>query len=903
MFRVLYSAETHDKNILLMQTNKLVPLLLLSLVIAGMFACTTKKDGFTYRVFHNTTARYNGYFYAKEAIKEGQANIVKAHLEDYDAILPIFIYGDETSAQSSFAEMERAIEKSSLVIERHKMDVPSRSSKKKDRPEINKWIDDNYLLIGKSYFFKRNYFKAEEMFLFVTRKYKEKEMQARGNAWLARAYMETEQWTKAKNTLLKIEQIKEIEDEDKADIHLVFADYYIRQEDYKNAAEQIEKALRYIKKKKDRARPTFILAQLMQQMNRSQDAISYYETVLTLRPEYEMEFYARINQAMAYDRRGGNADQIKEQLLKMLKDDKNIEYRDQIYYALAELELEDRNRENGIDYLLLSLAEPNGKPKQRTKSFLRLADLYLEDRDYQDAQAYYDSTFQSINEDHPRYLDVKNKAESLTDLVENLLLIEHEDSLQNICALSDEDKVKKMKSVIADMREELQRQEEERQRRMAALAAGDAGAASQGDFWPWNPQLKAIGKQNFDNYWGSRPLEDNWRRKNKLQQSFGDGEETVETPEEAPVETGTDIESQLPSVDELLAGLPCAEAQIVESDKRIAEAFYNAGVVYKEKLDDVENAIERWEVLVTRYDDSDVHPTAYYQLYRTYLYREQEEGYSNPFCGTCNSPYWSDIILDKYPGSDWARLIQNPGFEDIAEIEKAEQHAAYEALYNRYSQRAYQEVILKASEVITNEPNNNFLCKYRILKAFAVGNMDAMTGSTASYINELKEVIASCPETEEAILAKSIIDNINGEAPPVVEEVPDAPKEEEEIFDYDPTDRHYFAVIFPVEGGGDVNNVKALVSDFDTKYFKSSALKVSSNLLDRQNQIVLVKTFNKLEDAKNYYTTFLNNDNELKDINSGGYTLVLISKNNYVTLFKSKEVDAYQSFFERNYKL
>ncbi len=902
MFRVVYSAETFDKKLPLMPKNKLPIYFLLSCIVAGMFACTTTKDGFTYRVFHNTTARYNGYFYAKEAIKEGQANIVEAHVEDYDIILPVFIYGDETTAQASFAQMERAIEKSSLVIERHKMDVPKRSARKRDRPELNKWIDDNYLLIGQSYFFKRNFFKAEEMFLYVTRKYKEKDIQMKGTAWLARCYMETEQWTKAKNALLKAEQIKEVEDEVKADVHLVFADYYIRQADFEKAAEQLEKSLRYIKKKKDRARPTFILAQLMQEMNRSQDAITYYEAVLSLRPEYEMEFYARINQAMAYDRRGGNAEQIKEQLFKMLKDDKNIEYRDQIYYALAELELEDRNRETGIDYLLLSLDEPNGKPKQRTKSFLRLADLYLDDREYQDAQAYYDSTFKSISEEHPRYLDVKNKAESLTDLVENLILIEYEDSLQAICALSEEDKVKKLNSVIADMRAELVRQEEERQARMAALAAGGDNAA-QGDFWPWNPQLKAIGKQNFDQYWGSRPLEDNWRRSNKLQQSFGEGEDIPEITEETTTDTGNDIDSQLPTVDELLSGLPCAPAQIEESDQRIAEAFYNAGVVYKEKLDDVENAIERWEVLVTRYETSAVHPTAYYQLYRTYLYREQEEGYSNPFCGTCNSPYWSNIILDKYPGSDWARLIQNPGYEDIAEIEKAEQHAAYEALYNRYNQRAYQEVILEASKVINEQPQNHFLCKYRILKAFAVGNMDAMTGSTASYLNELREVIKSCPDTEEAVLAQEVINNINGEVPaPVVEETPDAPKEEEEIFDYDPSDRHYFAVIFPVEGGGDVNNIKALVSDFDSKYFKSNALKVSSNLLDRQNQIVLVKTFNKLDDAKNYYTTFLNNDNELKEINSGDYTLVLISKNNYVTLFKSKAVDAYASFFERYYE-
>ncbi|MEO0403871.1 MAG: tetratricopeptide repeat protein, partial [Bacteroidota bacterium] len=591
-------------------------------------------DGFTYRVFHNTTARYNGYFNAKEAIKAGQMKIQEAYVPDYDSLLPVFIYGDEQVAQQAYPDMERAIEKSSLVIERHKMETSKRGTKKMKRPEKNKWIDDNYLLIGQSYFFKKNYFKAEELFLFVSRKYKDKEMQALSSAWLARCYMETEQWTKAKNSLLKAEQIKGIEnDAVKSEVLQVFTDYHIRQRDYKKAIETLEDAISLIDKKKDKARPTFILAQLYQQTGKSQKAIDMYRTVLTLRPEYEMEFYARINQAMAYDRKGGNSSKIKEELLKMLKDDKNIEYRDQIYYALAEIELEERNQDTGISYLEASLLEQTGNVKQRTKSFLRLADIYLDERQYESAQAYYDSTFKNIALEHPRYNDVKNKAESLTDLVENLLVIAYEDSIQAICALSEEDRVKKLKKIIRQLEEEERIRQEQEAARLAALAAEGGGAT--GDFWVYNDQLKAIGKQNFDSFWGERPLEDNWRRRNKIQEIFEGNEEDGQ--EEQPEEV-VESKSNIPTLEELLDGLKCSEEDLKLSDSNIANAYYNAGVVYKEKLDDVENAIERWEVLVNRYEDSEVHPTAYYQLYRTYLYREQEEGYQNPFCGTCNSP-------------------------------------------------------------------------------------------------------------------------------------------------------------------------------------------------------------------------------------------------------------------------
>lgn len=886
-----------DRSVNDMQKPKHL-VVLIPLLVIGLFSCTTKKDGFAYRVFHNTTTRYNGFFNAKEAMKQGQLKIAEAYQENYDSILPIFLYGDEAAAQRAYPDMERAIEKSSLVIERHNMKPSKAASKKMKRPIKNKWIDDNYLLIGQSYFYKKDFFKAEELFLYVSRKYKEKDMQAKSSTWLARTYMEQGEWTKAKNALLKAEQLKGLEDEERADVLLVFTDFHIRQRDYKEAIETLEEAIPLIKKKKDRARPTFILAQLNQFTNKSEDAILRYREVLTLRPEYEMEFYARIFQAMAYDRKGGNSQAIKDELIKMLKDDKNIEYRDQIYYALAQIEFEERNRDQGIEYLKLSLQEETGNVKQRTKSFLKLADLYLDERIYEDAQAYYDSTFSNIAEDHPRYEDVKNKAESLTDLVENLMVIEYEDSIQAICSLSDEDRMKKMRKIVRQLEEEEERRKEEEARRLAQLAEQGGGAT--GDFWAYNDQLKAIGKQDFDGYWGDRPLEDNWRRRNKIQDLFEGGDEEEEIVEETEQEE--EIQgNKIPTPEELLAELPCSDAELIESDANIANAFYNAGVVYKEKLNDVENAIERWEVLVNRYDDSEVHPTAYYQLYRTYLYREQEEDYQNPFCGTCNSPYWGNIILDKYPGSEWATLVENPEYEDYVEILRAEERAAYEELYQKYSYRNYQDVVLKATEVINNEPENHLLCKYRLLKAFATGNLESMLGGTTAYVGELQSVIESCPDTEEAAAAQEILSAINGEVKEVKEEEI-APKEEEKesIFTYAANERHYFAIIFDV-GSADVNQLKAKASDFNTKYFQSSGLRVSSNLLDRQRQIILVKTFLKLDKAKDYWKTFTSNDGDLKEINEAGYKIVLVSKSNYVTLFKSKEVDQYMDFFESNY--
>ncbi len=876
---------------------KLLPIIAL-LITMLWSACTTQKDGFSYRVFHNTTAKFNGFFYSKESMKEAHAILKENQVEDYDEILPVFIYGDEETSKTVYSQMERTIEKSTNVIDRHKMDVSERNSKKMKRPVKNKWIDENYLLIGQGYFYKQNYFKAEEFFLFVNRKYKEPLSQARGFTWLARVYIEREEWIKANNNLIKAIQEKKVEDDEaKADMYLVYADYYIRQEKYKDAIEKLERAITYIKKKKDRARPTFILAQLKQKLGKSQEAIDTYERVLKLRPEYEMEFYARINQALAFSRRGGNPAEIRKTLFKMLKDDKNIEYRDQIYYALADLSLEERKRDEGIDYLYKSIEANTDNVKQKAKTYLRLADLFFDDRVYENAQAYYDSTYQNINEEHKRYVEIKNMAESLTELVVNLNIIDREDSLQSFCDLDEDALQKRLKEVQKQIEYELEQKRIEEEERLANADEGaEAGAAGTAMFWPWNNMLKQKGYTFFHDYWGDRKLEDNWRRRNKFSVTFTEDEEEVEQEEVAVFEEK--VFDEVPTIDELMADLPCNPAAMDSSNSSLAGAYYNAGVIYKEKLEDFENAVESWEVLTTRFDDSDYHPTTYYQLYRAYLKKEQD-GYVNiGGCGTCSSKYWGDVISQKYPGSEWDKLVHDPSYLEGKELKEADEEEAYVAMYNKYSRKQYIDVISACNEIIIAEPDNHLICKYRILKAQSIGNMDGLTGQRDNYLKELESVISECPDTEEAARATEILDFLNGKVSVATDEKADSIKAD--LFKYNASSKHYFAISFATDKGN-INKIKATVSDFNMMFFKSSTLKTTSNLLGKERHVVLVKTFTNIPEAQNYHKTFLADKEIVKDLNEAGHDLFLISKENYLTLFKSKEYEQYLEFFNENY--
>ena len=884
--------------------------LLTATLLLLIASCTTERDGFLYRGFHNMTARYNGFFYANESMKEADVVLLEAHIEDYDEILPIFISGDEDASQGIYPQMERAIEKTTNVIDRHTMSPPKREMRKMEKPEMNKWIDDNWLVMGRAYFYKRNFFKAEEIFRYITRKHKDPNIQAQAFTWMARVYIEREQWIKASNSVIKATQSKkDIDDEIRAETYLVKADYHLRLEELEEAGEALEDALGRIKKKKDRARPTFILAQVKQELGRSQEAINNYEAVLKLKPIYEMEFYSKINQALAYSRRGGNPVDIRETLFKMLKDEKNEEYRDQIYYALADLSFDERDREGGIANLKSSLdanRASDGQVKQRAKAYLRLADVHFEEREYTLAQAYYDSTFTSIDEEHDRFKEIKNLAESLTELVTNLNIIYDQDSLRQFCDL---DSTKLERELLKIQRKMERDMEDQRFADELALlngaATGPSGGASS-TFWPYNNALRANGYNNFQDFWGDRPLEDDWRRRNKVQQSFSSGEDQEEIEGSVDIEEKLDFSEKdpyyVPTIEELMMGLPCGnDSLLANSDKLVTEAYYQAGLVYKEKLDDFDNAVEKWEILVTDFDDSDFHPTAFYQLYRSYLARERE-GYQSMGCKSCSSAYWAGRISERYPGSEWDKLIKNPDYQDYKEIIEAEERTAYEHTYQEYHYKQYLPVIEMCNTVIDSFPDNHLVCKYRILKAHAVGQMDGMTGQQSNYINELNITIQECPDSEEAQRAREIIDILTKETSDNSAEPEEKTAPEESIYEYNESSKHYFALVFPIKGG-DVNKIKASVADFNSKNFKSSTLKTTSNLLGKDKQIVMVKTFMEFPEAQNYFDIFTANTEELDEINRADYGAYLISKENYLTLFKTKNLEAYATFFSSNYDL
>jgi len=263
-----------------------------ALLLSG---CSTTRDGLVYRAYHNMHAKYNGFFYANEAMEEADQVLYEGYKENWDEILPVFPPVDESTAQQVYPLMERAIEKCTKVVDEHTMSPSRREQKDLKRPELNKWIDDNYDVIARAHLIKGEKEKALEVFQYLTRTLDYPDAQAWSNAWMARTYMAMDDKVRASNTLIKAAQTKRVEDpEVMVYVHEVYAAFHLKYEDIEAAIEQLEEAMDFVEKKKDYARLLFILAQCYEAAGQSEKAIERYNEVVDLRTPYELEFYSKI---------------------------------------------------------------------------------------------------------------------------------------------------------------------------------------------------------------------------------------------------------------------------------------------------------------------------------------------------------------------------------------------------------------------------------------------------------------------------------------------------------------------------------------------------------------------------------------------------------------------------------
>ena len=426
-----------------------------------MLGCSTSKNTVVSRAYNNLTSHYNIYFNAKESVKSGLDQVDQTVKNEYTHILPLYKTSEKDAAGAARSTMDVAIMKCSKLITQHSITKkPRRRSNRSERykefaskTEFNKWVDDTYLLMGRAYFYKHDYYRAIENFSYVIRNFSKEPIRYEAYLWLARAYNENGQFSNARDIFDLLQGDPNFPKKLLKDFELVQTDYFMKQAEYKQAIPHLKSALNNRFPREKKLRYNYILAQLYAETDQQASAVAYYRKVIKMHPPYEMAFNARINRAEEYTGAGSAAD-LKKQLRRMLRDEKNEEFRDRIYYAMGKVAMKEGMKAEAIDDYRKSAVYSKENNDQRAETCLTLARIYFEDENYVSSQSYYDSALVVIDNTYPGYDEISSRAASLGRLVTNLNTITREDSLQRLAQMTTADRNALIDSWVSKINEE-----------------------------------------------------------------------------------------------------------------------------------------------------------------------------------------------------------------------------------------------------------------------------------------------------------------------------------------------------------------------------------------------------------------------------------------------------------------
>lgn len=880
--------------------NRISTLYRSTIIVLAIFlcACTTQKNTSLTRGYHDLTAHYNVLFNGGESFKKGLKKVDETFKDDYSRILPVFKYGNKDVAGAVSSDMDVAIKKVSKMVSMHSIKVKPKVKKGEhltpeekefyNKNEFNKWIDDGYLLMGKAYMYKTEYTRALETFDFITREFPKETSHYEALIWMARIHAENEEYREAELGVTSLEGDKKFPKKLLLELYETSADLALKQNQYDKALKSLDKALKLVHKRKLKIRYTYILAQLYQQTKQFKKATEMYTKVIRKNPPYEMTFNARINLASSVEEGSKNNRYIKDQLRKMLHNDKNKEYQDQIYFALGNIDMKEGNREKGIENYKQSVKVSTNNNSQKALSCLTLANLYYGDKNYVPAQVYYDSTLLYIADNYPDINTLKAKAKSLNRLVLNLNTITLEDSLQRIAKLPEGQRMKLIDNIISDLRKKEAEAQIEEQQRLQDYYANQsrrnmtaAGASTQTKWYFYNPVSVDQGMKDFQLRWGKRRLEDNWRRRNKGIGSFGS--ETAENElDTKKLENEKKKTQDNKSREYYTQNIPLTDSMVKASTRSIIEAYYNGGQVYRSELVDLPQAIALYEKMVERFPDNIYILSVYYQLYLMFT----------DLKNSAKASYYKNLILSKGPESNYAKLLTDPNYyKQLLEKEK-ESDRFYAQSYDLYKVGNYQQVITNSQQALNQYKNDPVRPKFALLKAMAIGK----TSDRMAFRNELNQVISNYPKSDVSAYAKEIIAYLNVSSPETKQK--EDLKVAEVIYLTEEKTTYYFALL--VEKEEDVNQLVFDIINFNLDNFSNEKLEINNEDFSKKYKIITVRSFADKDKAMNYYKAIA--PTVVKNVKKQTKNTFIISPANYQTLQKQESFDSYQQFFNIHFQ-
>lgn len=819
--------------------RKYISLLLVAIVLSN---CSTTKDRWINRQYHETTAHYNAFFNGEEALKEAVSAFEKSEEYDFEALLPIYYWPHEKQAPQMFAKMDRALEKSAKVIKNHSMVF--RGEQKND------YVFKAYLLIARARFYKNEWIQCIEATSYMEDQFRGIEKADDEVFWAqllaAQTHIRMDNAFQAEQILDEI-YTKELPKAMLFEVQKTMAALHIHKRSWERAQHWVESAAELAPNKSQKVRLTYLNAQLYALLKKRYESALAYQAVLKLHPnDYDITFSAQIKRAENFDVYMEDIAIIEKDLEKMLRDDKNISYRDQIYYvwALKRLDLEHFTEAEKL--LVQSIQSSVENPKQKGKSYLALAGVAFDFRDFVPAQAYYDSALAVLPAGYGGLDTLQHRKSVLDELVFEINSIMLEDSLQAMYGMSEMDLREKFRRFIA----EKQKREEEARRRAelaemraeqnALLANTGPQAIGGGEWYFFNSQVRTSGLASFKRTWGDRPLEDHWRTKDKPAQGFA-GVVDLANADDGVDSTEVALPSNDNSVEYYLSRVLLSQEDYNQSLIREATAKAELGFIYKDGLRDMVAADLAWLDYLEEFESyAQLTPKV---LYGLYLLRGEQ-------LDTEYQEKTKEKLLKEYPNSPYSALLRG---ETKGPVVPREEQEFYEAAFAAFVSGSLKTAQMKLDLFIAQYPKTSLRAKAQMLQAFIYGADEKEDEVVAA----LKGVVKDYADSEESTVAAQILALLMDDNEGRKQDFKGSGDQKVQKIDFpeQPNAPHKFILAIPAENSN-INDLRNALADFNKEHFKFDNLRIQNIFYDQATQLVIVSGLRTKEKAKVYLNTF-----------------------------------------------
>jgi tetratricopeptide (TPR) repeat protein len=846
------------------------------LLLAGA-GCSVEQNSLTSNGFHNLSAHYNGYYYAREDNRDIEKIVLKSLDDDHNLILRLFPKLDTTLAKSYAKTTDDAIKMASISIQRH----PN-----------SKWVDDDYVQVGLARLYSGDYVNAIQTFKYVNTKSKDPALRHQALIYLMRTFIEHNEFDKAEEVFQFLEKEK-LERTNQKNLYLEKAYFYQLKGDYDKMVGNLAKADSLLTKADRKGRIYFIIGQVYQKLGFGAAAYGYYKKCLATNPDYEIDFYARLNMAQVAkleDKR--DIREVRKQFDKLLTDNKNQEFKDKIYFEMGEFERKLGNVREALDNYRHS-AHAGKNKRIKGSAFLRMGQLNFDSlKKYSLAKAYYDSAIASLPKDFEGYAAIKKRQEVLGEFVKYTQTIALQDSLLTLAALDTSTLRKRIDSVMALRKKNVAVGKKKKRRSdnndsggggpvVSALASTNSDNPDQVGWYYGNSSAVALGQTEFQRVWGSIALEDNWRRSNRSGALGPNPDQPAVTKNDAEKKNpeGADAKKaeKVDVVANLIKQLPHTDKEKKDALAKIEDAYFKLGDLYYFQLSEKDNAAVQYRNLLDRFPGSEHEPEV---LYKMYLIAKEKNG---------NAEQYATLLKERHPNSTYTRILINPDYLKESSVAAEKQKLIYKAAYTDYQNgnlRGAQEKILQAQK----EGDTGFSQQLDLLQILITGKTEDIT----KYQFSLAEFIRKYPDAGLKPYAEQLL---------AASKSLQAKIEKARGIRYVASLRepHYFVVLYKL--ADKITDASSAALDaFNKSEFKELKLTNTNLTFNEEYALTMVAEFSDRDPAMVYFDRFTAASATLKPFALYKFYTFVITKDNFDLFYRTKALDEYLTFFDRNYQ-